>query len=133
MTPGERQGPPGDERRGRRLGDLAAPEQNPGSRREMRKQSRPGSRFETQRPNGDQFDPIGEIRERTLGNSSIQASARQSCAPRGGGEERPLALARLDQGDLQIRPSSRSLHGGAPVLRGEKWVATKWMRERRFD
>ena len=24
-------------------------------------------------------------------------------------------------------------HGGAPVLRGEKWVATKWMRERRFD
>ena len=30
-------------------------------------------------------------------------------------------------------PSSRSLHGGAPVLRGEKWVATKWMRERRFD
>jgi prolyl 4-hydroxylase len=30
-------------------------------------------------------------------------------------------------------PSSRSLHGGAPVVRGEKWVATKWMRERRFD
>lgn len=30
-------------------------------------------------------------------------------------------------------PSSRSLHGGAPVLAGEKWVATKWMREQRFD
>ena len=30
-------------------------------------------------------------------------------------------------------PSSRSLHGGAPVLRGEKWIATKWLRERRFD
>ncbi|MEX8517140.1 MAG: 2OG-Fe(II) oxygenase [Leptothrix sp. (in: b-proteobacteria)] len=30
-------------------------------------------------------------------------------------------------------PSSRSLHGGAPVLAGEKWVATKWMREGRFD
>lgn len=26
-----------------------------------------------------------------------------------------------------------TLHGGAPVTRGEKWVATKWMRERRFD
>ncbi|MDP9605096.1 UNVERIFIED_ORG: prolyl 4-hydroxylase [Variovorax paradoxus] len=25
-----------------------------------------------------------------------------------------------------------SLHAGAPVLRGEKWVATKWMRQRRF-
>ena len=30
-------------------------------------------------------------------------------------------------------PSTRSLHGGAPVLEGEKWVATKWLRERRFD
>ena len=30
-------------------------------------------------------------------------------------------------------PSTRSLHGGAPVLEGEKWVATKWVRERRFD
>jgi prolyl 4-hydroxylase len=26
----------------------------------------------------------------------------------------------------------RSLHAGCPVLRGEKWIATKWMRERRF-
>ena len=24
---------------------------------------------------------------------------------------------------------ARSLHGGAPVLAGEKWVATKWLRE----
>ncbi len=33
----------------------------------------------------------------------------------------------------RAHPVSRSLHGGAPVLAGEKWVATKWMRERRFD
>jgi prolyl 4-hydroxylase len=26
----------------------------------------------------------------------------------------------------------RTLHAGQPVLRGEKWVATKWMRERPF-
>ena len=26
-------------------------------------------------------------------------------------------------------PMTRSLHGGAPVIEGEKWVATKWMRE----
>ena len=31
---------------------------------------------------------------------------------------------------LQVDP--RSLHAGAPVLRGEKWVVTKWMRQRRF-
>jgi prolyl 4-hydroxylase len=30
-------------------------------------------------------------------------------------------------------PSTRSLHGGAPVISGEKWVATKWMREGRFE
>jgi len=29
-------------------------------------------------------------------------------------------------------PSTRSLHGGTPVLAGEKWIATKWLRERRF-
>ena len=30
-------------------------------------------------------------------------------------------------------PGTRSLHGGAPVLEGEKWVATKWLREARFE
>jgi len=30
-------------------------------------------------------------------------------------------------------PGTRSLHGGAPVLEGEKWVATKWLREGRFE
>lgn len=29
-------------------------------------------------------------------------------------------------------PTTRTLHGGAPVLSGEKWVATKWLREREF-
>ncbi|MEO8297964.1 MAG: 2OG-Fe(II) oxygenase [Burkholderiales bacterium] len=30
-------------------------------------------------------------------------------------------------------PATRSLHGGAPVRAGEKWVATKWLRVGRFD
>ena len=30
-------------------------------------------------------------------------------------------------------PITRTLHGGAPVLEGEKWVATKWLRQGRFD
>jgi prolyl 4-hydroxylase len=29
-------------------------------------------------------------------------------------------------------PGTRTLHGGAPVLEGEKWVATKWLREGEF-
>ncbi|MFT4191518.1 MAG: 2OG-Fe(II) oxygenase [Comamonas sp.] len=30
-------------------------------------------------------------------------------------------------------PSSRTLHGGAPVIAGEKWIATKWLRVREFN
>ena len=29
-------------------------------------------------------------------------------------------------------PSTRTLHGGMPVIAGEKWIATKWLREREF-
>ena len=31
------------------------------------------------------------------------------------------------------RPDEDTLHAGLPVLEGEKWVATKWLREGRFD
>jgi prolyl 4-hydroxylase len=27
---------------------------------------------------------------------------------------------------------TRTLHAGLPVVEGEKWVATKWLREREF-
>lgn len=33
----------------------------------------------------------------------------------------------------QAHPCSQSLHGGMPVLAGEKWIATKWLREREFS
>ena len=33
----------------------------------------------------------------------------------------------------RAHPATRSLHGGAPVVEGEKWVATKWLRQGRFD
>jgi prolyl 4-hydroxylase len=32
----------------------------------------------------------------------------------------------------RAHPATRTLHGGAPVVEGEKWVATKWLREGRF-
>lgn len=32
----------------------------------------------------------------------------------------------------QAHPASRTLHGGEPVVKGEKWIATKWLREREF-
>jgi prolyl 4-hydroxylase len=33
----------------------------------------------------------------------------------------------------RAHPATRTLHGGAPVIAGEKWIATKWLRERRFE
>ena len=30
-------------------------------------------------------------------------------------------------------PMTKTLHGGAPVQAGEKWVATKWLREGQFE
>lgn len=33
----------------------------------------------------------------------------------------------------RAHPSTRTLHGGAPVVAGEKWVATKWLREGVFS
>ena len=33
----------------------------------------------------------------------------------------------------RAHPSSLSLHGGEPVAVGEKWIATKWLREREFN
>lgn len=29
-------------------------------------------------------------------------------------------------------PESKTLHGGSPVIKGEKWIATKWLREYYF-
>jgi prolyl 4-hydroxylase len=34
---------------------------------------------------------------------------------------------------VRPHPSTRTLHGGSPVLAGEKWIATKWLRQRRFE
>jgi prolyl 4-hydroxylase len=61
----------------------------------------------------------------TAGGATVFPDARLEVAPVKGNAvffsyERP-------------HPSTRTLHGGAPVVEGEKWVATKWLRERRFE
>lgn len=38
----------------------------------------------------------------------------------------------FEYGDDNGRVDARSLHASAPVTGGDKWVMTKWMRERRF-
>ena len=38
----------------------------------------------------------------------------------------------FEYGDERGQVDARSLHASAPVTQGEKWVVTKWMRQRRF-
>jgi prolyl 4-hydroxylase len=38
----------------------------------------------------------------------------------------------FEYADDRGRVDARSLHASAPVTQGEKWVVTKWMRQRRF-
>lgn len=101
---------------------------------------RPGAEY---KPHHDYFDPQlpgtptilrrGGQRVATLviylgepekGGATVFPEVHLAVAPRRGNAvffsyERP-------------HPSTRTLHGGAPVLAGEKWIATKWLREGEF-
>ena len=102
---------------------------------------RPGAEY---KPHYDYFDPAQP------GSASILARGGQRLAslvmylntPRRGGattfpdvglEVMPARGNAVFFSYDRPHPDTRTLHGGAPVLEGEKWVATKWLREGRFD
>ncbi|MFT4067102.1 2OG-Fe(II) oxygenase [Paraburkholderia sp.] len=60
------------------------------------------------------------------GGETIFPDAGISVAAREGG----AVYFRYMNGQRQLDPLT--LHGGAPVLAGDKWVLTKWMRERAY-
>ena len=60
------------------------------------------------------------------GGDTIFPDAHLSVTPRKGG----AVYFRYTNAAGQLDPLS--LHGGAPVLAGEKWIMTKWMRERTY-
>lgn len=60
------------------------------------------------------------------GGETIFPEAGLAVAPRRGS----AVYFEYCNADGQLDPLS--LHAGAPVLSGEKWVATRWMRQRRF-
>lgn len=53
--------------------------------------------------------------------------------PDAGVSVHPIAGSAVFFSYPQPTPETKTLHGGAPVSSGEKWVATKWLREGRFD
>ena len=101
---------------------------------------RPGAQY---RPHYDYFDPVepgtptilrrgGQrvatlvmyLQEPELGGATTFPDVGLEVAPKRG----TGVFFSYDRPD----PATRTLHGGAPVLAGEKWVATKWLREREF-
>jgi prolyl 4-hydroxylase len=102
---------------------------------------KPGAQYQ---PHYDYFDPVepgtptilkrGGQRVATLvmylnhvekGGATTFPDAMLEVAPRKGS----AVFFSYDR----AHPSSKTLHGGAPVIAGEKWVATKWLRESTFE
>jgi len=100
----------------------------------------PGAEYQ---PHHDYFDPAKS------GTASITARGGQrvgtivmylNSPEQGGGTTFPdvgLEVAPVKGNAVffsydRPHPSTKTLHGGAPVVAGEKWVATKWLREGEF-
>jgi prolyl 4-hydroxylase len=101
----------------------------------------PGAEY---RPHHDYFDPAHSGTEAVLrrGGQRVGTLIMYLNTPqRGGATSFPdvgLEVAAIKGNAVFFsydRPhiSTRTLHGGAPVVEGVKWVATKWLREREFN
>jgi prolyl 4-hydroxylase len=101
---------------------------------------RPGAEY---RPHHDYFDPVhpgsGKILAR--GGQRVGTLVMYLNTPEGGGattfpevglEVAPVRGNAVFFSYVRAHVSTKTLHGGAPVLAGEKWVATKWLREGEF-
>ena len=101
---------------------------------------RPGAEY---KPHHDYFDPVhpGTARILERGGQCVGTVVMYLNTPEGGwGTTFPdvgLVVAPVKGNAVffsydKAHVSTKTLHGGAPVTAGEKWVATKWMREREF-
>ncbi len=98
---------------------------------------RPGAEY---RPHHDYFDPVhpGTAKILERGGQRLGTLVMYLNTPEGGGattfpdvglEVAPVRGNAVFFSYDRAHPSTRTLHGGAPVTAGEKWVATKWLRQ----
>ncbi len=101
----------------------------------------PGAEY---KPHYDYFDPEHSGTPKILqrGGQRVATIVMYLNTPsKGGGTTFPdvgLEVAPLKGNAVffsydKAHPSTKTLHGGAPVIEGEKWVATKWLRQGRFE
>jgi prolyl 4-hydroxylase len=102
---------------------------------------RPGAEY---KPHYDYFDPAQPGTPRILerGGQRVASLVTYLNTPAKGGattfpdvalEVAPVKGNAVFFSYDRPHPVTRTLHGGAPVLEGEKWVATKWLREGAFE
>lgn len=102
---------------------------------------RPGAQY---RPHFDYFDPAmpGTAAVLKRGGQRVGTLIMYLQAPANGGatvfpdvglEVAPVKGHAIFFSYDRAHESTGSLHGGAPVTDGEKWVATKWLREGVFE
>jgi hypothetical protein len=100
----------------------------------------PGQEY---RPRRDYLPPEAIERDRpAAGNRQRTICAYLNTPLEGGSTDFPTAGVRVepeagravvfDSLDTAGRPDADSLHAGLPVERGEKWLATLWLRERPY-
>ena len=100
----------------------------------------PGAEY---KPHYDYFDPVhpGSASILKRGGQRVGTLLMYLNTPKkGGGTTFPdvgLEVAPIKGNAVffsydRAHVNTKSLHGGAPVIEGEKWVATKWLREREF-
>jgi prolyl 4-hydroxylase len=98
---------------------------------------RPGAEY---RPHHDYFDPVhsGTARILERGGQRVGTLVMYLNTPERGGattfpevglEVAPIRGNAVFFSYNRAHVSTKTLHGGAPVLAGEKWVATKWLRQ----
>jgi prolyl 4-hydroxylase len=101
---------------------------------------KPGAEY---KPHYDYFDPVhpGSASILKRGGQRVGTVLMYLNTPtRGGGTTFPdvgLEVAPIKGNAVffsydRAHADTKSLHGGAPVIEGEKWVSTKWLREREF-
>ncbi len=101
----------------------------------------PGAEY---KPHYDYFDPAlaGSRKVLERGGQRVASLVMYLNTPRRGGattfpdagiEVSPIKGNAVFFSYDRPHPMTKTLHGGAPVLEGEKWLATQWLRERRYS
>ena len=94
-------------------------------------------------PHYDYFDPLGARTPALLarGGQRVATLIMYLAEPEAGGatvfpdlglQVTPKRGQAVFFSYAEPLPASLSLHGGEPVTAGEKWIATKWLRQREF-